>query len=454
MNETFERPQSNSLQTSAKVPPWLWLWIVFYMMSLPQVFSLWQRLINDLLFYQEPSPEVTGSAFFFLARLGNLMEFIPSFALFLGTVSLLIPTLRKTWLERKFNLSDPPTSSLGITEIVHFIQTHAPGISIKVNPTEFSEYAFIYSLGYRKAAIAVFAPAIKLWRSDRSAAEALLLHEIAHYNHGDAFIVGAGSFFRAVIERWFYLFAGLFCLPIVIVFLTQTISFFQELGQLGWSILLIVPVLGAILHKIIQVIVGIPLLLGSMIGILLWTANIFTIPLIGIWTSELNADQFAAQRSSENMLNVIRHLPKEPRLIKWILSRLTHPPDWIRQWFITYSWKTFSNVLLLVLFPLSYILALILQIIFTMFQASVAGIPIESINLGDNIAYVMHNLFAPRWFVMSMLLVIWPFSAHIWERYFTERSQQNAQLESLTYFMSAAIVGGLSLIGFLMTTPS
>lgn len=448
MTETYERPQSNgnAVQTSAKVPPWLWLWIVFYVTYLPQVFSLWQKLFNDLLFYQEPSQEITGSAFFFLARLGNLLEFIPSFALFIGTISLLIPTLRKTSLERKFNLSDPPMSSSGINEIVHFIQTHAPGIHVKVNPTEFSQYAFVYSLGYRKAAIAVFAPVIKLWRSDRAAAEALLLHEVAHYNNGDAFIVGAGSIFRIVIENWFYLFAGLFCLPIVIVFLTQTIYFFKELEQLGLSILLIVPLIGAVLHKIIQVIVGIPLLLKSMIGIFLWTTSIFIIPLIGIWTSELNADQFAAQRSSENMLAVIHRLPKEPHFLKWVLNRLTHPPNWIRRWFIAHSQRTSSNALLLVLFPLSYIMALIVQILSTMFQAE----SIDLISLGPNVAYVLHNILALRWFLMSIVLLIWPFSAHIWEQWFTGTSRQTGQIEFSTYFISAAIVGGLSLIGFMM----
>jgi hypothetical protein len=454
MTETYERPKRNVDQTSAQVPPWLWLWIVFYVTYLPQMFGLWRKLLNDLLFYQGPSQEVTGSAFFFLAKLGNLLEFIPSFSLFLGVASLLIPTLRKTSLENKFNLNDLPASTTGINEIVHFLQIHAPGIQVKVNPTEFSEYAFVYSLGFRKAAIAVFAPTIKLWRSDRAAAEALLLHEVAHYNNGDAFIVGAGSVFRIVIEHCFYLFVGLFCLPIGIVFLTQTLSLFEELGQLGWSVLLIFPVIAAILHKISQVIIGIPLLLGSMTGILLWAANIFIIPLVGIWSSELNADQFAAQRSSENMLSVIHRLPKEPHLLKWILNRFTHPPDSMRQWFIAHSQEPFSRILLLILFPLGYIAALMIQVLSLIFKLAASDIPVESVNLGANIAYALHNLFAPRWFMMSVVLLTWFFLANIWEQWFIGTSRQTSQLEFSTYFISAVIVGGLALVGFMMKTFS
>lgn len=451
MTGTAERPQSSGTQTSTKVPPWLWLWIVFYVSSLPQQFSLWQKLLNDLLFYQEPSPEITGSAFFFLARLANLLEFIPLFALFLGTLSLSVPTLRKAWLERKYGLNDyEPTSIPVVVDISSFLREHAPGIIVKANPTNFNEPAFVYSLGYRKAAVAILAPLIKLWRTDRPAAEAILLHEVAHYNHGDAFIVGAGSLFREVIERWFYLFLGLFCLPIVIIFITQTITFFKELGGLGWSAFLIFPLIGAILHKIWQVIVGIPLLLISMLSILLWTANIFTIPLAGIWSSELNADQFSAQHSLDSMLNALNKQSKEPPLLTWLLNRLTHPPNWIRWWFISNSQTKTGKVLLLILFPLSYILALILQVLFAVLQAGVAGIPVESINLGGNIAYVLNNLFAPRWFIMAILLVVWSFYAYTWEQWFTKTTQRTAQLESSVYFLSAAIVGGLSLIGFMM----
>jgi hypothetical protein len=133
MTKTTQKTQNSLSQVSAKVPPWLWLWIIFYVSSLPQIFSLWQKLWNDLFFYQEPSSAITGTNLFFLLRLTNLLEFIPPMALFLSILSLLIPTWRKTWLENRYELNKyEPTSIPAVIEISDFLHHHAPGIKIKI----------------------------------------------------------------------------------------------------------------------------------------------------------------------------------------------------------------------------------------------------------------------------------------------------------------------------------
>lgn len=457
MTGTTQRPHNSLSQMSAKVPPWLWLWIIFYISSLPRIFSQWQKIFNDFFYYQEPSSAITGTDFFFLLRLTNLLELIPAMALFFSILSLPIPTLRKTLLENKYKLNKyEPTSIPAVIEISNFIHLHAPGIKIKANPTNFDESAFVYSLGYRKAAIAILAPLIRLWRSDRSMAESILLHEVAHYNHGDAFIVGAGSLFRTVIDRWFYLFLILFLLPMTIVFIDSSITFFREttelVNELELRTFVAFPIIKAILFKIWQVILAIPLMLGTMLSLLLFTLNMYTIPLAGIWSSEFNADRFSVQHSQDSMLKVVELKSSKLSLLKWFLKRLTHPPNFIRRWFISNSQLKVTKVILIVFFPLSYILALVFQVLFAMLQASLSGISIESLDLGSIVAYVLHDLFAPRWLIMAIFILLWCYSSHIWEQWFTKIPKRANKLESSIYLSSALIVGSLALIGFLFKT--
>lgn len=457
MTETTQRPQNSLSQMSAKVPPWLWLWIIFYVSSLPKIFSLWQKIFNDLFFYQEPSSAITGTDLFFLLRFADLLELIPAMALFFSILSLLIPTLRKTWLENRYELNKyEPTSIPAVVEIRDFLYHHAPGIKIKANPTNADEFAFVYSLGYRKAAIAILAPLIKLWRSERSMAKSILLHEVAHYNHGDAFIVGAGSIFRTVIDRWFYLFLILFLLPMTIVLIDSSINFFREtnelVNELDLRTFVDFPIIKAILFEIWQTVLAILSMLGTMLSLLLFTLNMYTIPLVGIWSSEFNADQFSLQHSQDSMLKVVELQSSKISLLKWFLKRLTHPPNFIRRWFISNSQSKTTKIILIILFPLSYILALVFQTLFAMLHASLSGISIDSIDLGSIIANVLHNSFAPKWLIMAIFILLWCYSSHIWEQWFTKIPKRANQLESLVYLSSAAIVGGLALIGFLFKT--
>ena len=289
---------SNRLSSNV-LPPWLWLWmLIFVVVVLPYFFAVWVRNIQQLL--TTPSAGIDWVTDFAYRILGlpALLELIPSLALFLGLVALLRPQLRTRYLEQKYTLKPISYKTQDVAEILEFIEHHAPGIEVRANFRRTDQVPFVYPLGFRKTAIALFGQLVALWRADRPAAEAILLHELAHYRHGDALIIGAGSPFRAVIEQWGRFFVWLFVLPFVFSFAAITILFFWEMGQIIWimSLSSIGMLFAAIGHKLGQ---SVYMLIGALIisiGLLMWTTSVFIVPMVAIWCSEMNADQAPAGR--------------------------------------------------------------------------------------------------------------------------------------------------------------
>lgn len=166
--------------------PWLWFWLVFYVINTPARFGQWNQTWNTVVSLISRRTDLSR-----LLGLPSIVEFVPSIALSLGVLTIFIPKARAALLKRQYSLVDPPEMTV-ISEIKDFLHNYVPAIKITFSLKP-GVLAFVYPLGYRTTAVAIFSGFIKLWRSDRPAAEAVLLHEIAHYVHGDALIVGAGS---------------------------------------------------------------------------------------------------------------------------------------------------------------------------------------------------------------------------------------------------------------------
>jgi Zn-dependent protease with chaperone function len=99
------------------------------------------------------------------------------------------------------------TTWQSLAEVSTFVKQYAPDIIIKYSTRYMPGRAFVYPIGYRQMGLAVSGQLLDLWRKDQQAAKAILLHEIAHYRQGDAYIIGAGSLLEIVIRRWLLLFA-------------------------------------------------------------------------------------------------------------------------------------------------------------------------------------------------------------------------------------------------------
>lgn len=427
--------------SSSTVPPWLWCWlIIFAVVQLPYYGSVWVRNLQDLFY--SPTTELDWVTNLSIRILGlpGLLELVPSLTLLIGLMCLLWPQQRSQRLEQHYKLKPMGSASPAMMEILEFIHHHGPGLEVKVNRLRFDQTPFVYALGFRRTAIAIFGQLVKLWQTDRPAAEAILLHELAHYRHGDALMIGAGSPFRAVVERWGKLYSCLFLLPFLLSFVSITVLFFVEIGQLlalgGGGMGLLGQ---AILHKLVQTIF---MTLGALfisINLLMWTTSVFIVPMVAIWCAELNADQAPASRSINDTLRALNSCPETARGRQWLLHRLGHPPVQLRRWMTTYRGSILAKVVLLLLFPLSFALQTILL---KTLQAIAQAQGIAMVGM-DRV--VSSTILGSLWLLMAFLLALWPFIANQWEKIVC-RQEDPYPLSPLPYGLSAVILGGMAIL--------
>jgi hypothetical protein len=189
----------------------------------------------------------------------------------------------------------------------------------------------------------------------------------------------------------------------------------------------------AIGHKLGQ---SVFMLIGALIisiGLLMWTTSVFIVPMVAIWCSEMNADQAPAGRSQEETLNALRTLPEETAGRQWLLFRLAHPPARLRQWMVAHSSSNVGRVVLLLLFPLSFIVQVILLRLLSGLAAiqGIQLVPMERVAGWQTIAGI--------WLVSAVLLGIWPFVAAFWERLFCS-SRQEVRVDPVPYWISAGVL--------------
>jgi Zn-dependent protease with chaperone function len=104
-----------------------------------------------------------------------------------------------------------------IIEIEDFLREYGTNVEVRCNLARQDRLVRSYAVGRHRARLAVFGPFVSLWRRDRAVAEAVLLHQIAHYRAGDYRIVGRLSPFLTFIS---------FLLPLcVLLGITPTVAF-------------------------------------------------------------------------------------------------------------------------------------------------------------------------------------------------------------------------------------
>jgi Zn-dependent protease with chaperone function len=131
----------------------------------------------------------------------------------------LIPQLRRHYIERKIHFVPPALSMpLGkqLIEIEDFVKSHAPDLKVQVNLNRPGRL-WIYLNGYRTATLAIFYGFVMLWKTDREAAEAVLLHEIAHYRRGDALFIGPASFLEIALKLDLIFYVVFIALPMLAI---------------------------------------------------------------------------------------------------------------------------------------------------------------------------------------------------------------------------------------------
>ena len=437
----------------ASLPPWLWFWLVIYAISLPNLVASWQQSLAAIPSPTDLQPEAVGGStilVWVVPTLASAAELTPSVALFLGVLAIFLPWTRAAYLRRTYRLTDQSPQSPALNEIEEYLGNHAPGIQVRTNLLRTDQLAFVYPLGYRRTAIALFGGLVKLWRSDREAAEAVLLHETAHYRYGDALIVGAGSFFETVIRNLLLLYLLFLFVPQVLQVAAQRITFVQEAVALG------VPLIYLVLFTLSQVLLSVVLVFLQSVSLLFWTASIFVLPLLGIWMAEFNADRFAAAAhgSKITVLQALNQLSRPTSYWRWLLMRLSHPPEKLRRWAVRHYGRATGTTLLLLFFPLALLAKLLALTAWAL--ASYLGASFGSQEIGQqmvaNVSSAIRT-YAPIWLAMAIVILSWPIAKKYWVKLFCSGCAQIGNYgrpDIVPYLLSALAVVALATFGYLL----
>jgi Zn-dependent protease with chaperone function len=410
--------------------------------NLPATFQLRLQTVVDGI----AAVQRYASPFKWLLYPSGALEFLTLGALGSGLLVTVLPWARAAYLERRFRLRPPP-SLPALAHIREFIDSYGPGLLITVNLSRANQLAFVYPRTYRKAALAIFGGMVRLWQTDRKAAEAILLHEIAHYRRGDILMVGTGSFLEALVRYALPVYLIVFLLPSIVVSIDDHLRFRAQLEALtgagtvstdsirtswfyaqgyGWITV----------NHLFRVLASLVLLLGC------------------IWSAELNADRYAREKqgTSEAICRALDKLSGTNRWWRWVLLRLSHPPVAVRRRLLSLA-EGHALLWLLLVFPVSYVV--LLAALHGAAMTAYIAADMASEFWGDSIENT--KLFFANnwgsWVGMSAVLVSWPFVWTSWERIFTrERRQVRDRADVGIYMLCALTTAVVGVVGYFLST--
>lgn len=420
------------------LPPWLWCWLITYVVNLPNLVVLSRSSIDSLLQFRPLPLEASAIGPSSLLGLASIAELVPIFAVATGILAIGVPWIRAASLERRFSLSGAEPRSGAVDEIAAFVGRFAPGLRLKVNLLRTDHFAFIYPSGYGSATLALFGGIVRLWRGDRAAAEAVLLHEIGHLRHGDVPVVGVGSLFGAAVTWWVPIVLASFVAPACVVAADQAARFVRE----GTALDMAAPDL--IVHELGRWVgLMLPALVAGGVALLLHTASMFILPLAAIWMSEVNADRFACDTatSPDALVRAIDRLAVRPSWWRWLLLRLSHPPNRLRRAVARQGGKTSVLAIVLVLYPVAYLVRLAVLLVHATVVLTVtgagAGRLAEALGRGTE-TYI--DAVRPVWLAMTALVLMWPLLGVHWERICGGLRSSSSRVRLASYVAAAAIL--------------
>jgi Zn-dependent protease with chaperone function len=227
-----------------------------------------------------------------------LLAALPYLAVGLGSLALFFPARRAKYVEKTYGLAEPPGLP-AMDEIAAFARQHAPDLVVRTNLLRGNMLCFVYPAGRKEARLAVFGGLVRLWATDRNQAQAVLLHEIAHFQRGDAFHLGAGSAFELGLR------VAVFALALYIVPWLFNFTLSGRSHHPDWMA-------GAFIMRLLD------FLLSGMSVI--WPV------LAATWVAEYGADFQAASRAGADTVSAaLDSAPEEGGPLRCFLNRLTHP---------------------------------------------------------------------------------------------------------------------------------
>lgn len=459
------------------LPPWLWFWLLLYLVILPKTIGfLWETTLQPIL-SPEPLPAgMGGKAVAAIQALPGIAELLPVAMLLSGVLLVLFPQWRRRYIERSYKLEPSSTTSPVLQDILATVKAYGSNIEVKTNLLRTDQFAFVYPIGYRKPAIAIFGGLVKLWRSDSEAGRAILLHELAHCRHGDVLMIGAGSFFETILNHWVRFLTLFFVFPTAFLYLWFLLGSLHEhwqlahmLGELDSDLNAINSHLGEIgvestgisshsnwfvtwllfqLKMLVTLVL--PVTITSIFSLVIQTPIVIGLPLVATWCAEFNADRFVIgeQSSQEPLLRSLQAISPPLSWRTWLTSRLSHPPTRLRQWMAIRGLAPRLILTLLLLFPFAYVAKLsfmnvrVIASVALLFNASeMRQTMVEANAIGL-------KALAPILFGAGLVLLLYPMVAARWENLFCKTGQTLNPPFYKEYAWAAAIIGGLGLLAY------
>lgn len=378
-------------QASPLLPPWL---VVYVAANVVSGIPGQARLLNSALAHYQGQlvPYLTLIMIALVAGAPNAVLACSVSA------SMLFPKRRGRWIERRYGLAQAETQAF--YDMQEFIYAHNPSVSFDLRLASRGgggQLARVYPVDLSSGRIAVFPRLMRLWESDRQAAEVILLHELAHQRQGDTLIVGLGTPFPRLIRIWAAAFA-------VLLLVLATYLIFGSGHAPAY-------ISGQAILQIVQ------------------APTALILPVTGLWLAELGADWLAAREAGRAALaHTLQHAiapapgaePATARrtlraAARWVtgLSWASHPPYRLR----TRMAQAPDAPALLIAWPVAIAIQIAVTIAAAVPGYLLTGVPAGAIarDLGANFHQL---LLANRLFliVVTFLLLSWPFYAEDWQR--------------------------------------
>lgn len=311
----------------------------------------------------------------------------------------------------RFKLA-PYDQRVVMTEMQRFVEAYDPSIRLRVS-LRADQMARIYPVGWRSARIAVFRPLTVLWHRDRRAAQAILLHEVAHRRHGDQLIMGLGSPFVWLIRIGAPAYLLLSLIPATVY-----------LGTGG----------------------GMASFATGAPDAALIPATIL-LPVTALWLAEFHADQQAAQAIGPDALRRALLSASGPRasLAARAIALLSHPPRRLR--LRRAAAPPSGAVALMAVWP-----AALAALFLLLLGMDTLGVPWSSFTrrIADVfLKSAVHALAAegrPVLIVTAVVLLAWPALTALWERLWSSGPRPGRNPPWWPYLATACLPIGLLLL--------
>ncbi|MEV7966191.1 M48 family metalloprotease [Sphaerisporangium sp. NPDC088356] len=392
--------------TGWMLPPWLWFYFLGVTApSVPGLVESFQADAGGMTALAGALASGARQAAVALLTGAGLLEFFPAALLLAGIAGVLFPGARGRWAERRHHLE--PSGDPVIEEMSAFVRRYASAIELRLGERH-DRMARVYPTGWREARIAVYPPLLRLWHDDREAAQAVLLHEVAHLRQGDHLIVGLAGPFGWFVRVWSLILLAL----VVVVFAFSLLAGASERSAL----------LASLLHDAAAIPIGLIL------------------PVAGLWVAELSADRFALHEAGPDALRRALGPVRSRRLTGRLLDGLTHPPLRLRLWATVP--RPGGTAVLAALWPAAVVVRVGAIAVFELLAYLLTGY-----SFGDALGMVARDLRADlasaraTLFEMIVLLVNWPLLAPLWMRVWT--SVRAVRQRFAPYLLSALIPGAL-----------